>query len=175
MKTTKLKWSTDCDGTWLSALVSRDDAMFALQSIEEGKVYELEIKKAKGRRRSLDSNAYCWVLMDKLAEHYSVPVTEVYRKQVREIGGNSEIICIKDNAVEAFCKGWERNGIGWQTEVMPSKLEGCSNVKIYYGSSTYDTKQMSRLIDLVVQECKDAGIETMPPDELARLLEEWGR
>ena len=78
-----------------------------------------------------------------------------------------------ERAVDNFRQSWEQNGIGWQTDVMPSKIEGCVNVKVYYGSSTYDTAQMSRLIDLVVQECKDAGIETLPPDKLAALLDGW--
>ena len=48
------------------------------------------------------------------------------------------------------------------------------NVTLYYGSSTYDTKQMSRLIDNIVQDCQAVGIETLTPDKLALLLEEWG-
>lgn len=173
MKTTQLKWSSDMEGTWLCALVAQEDAMFALENFEQGKVYDLELKKARNRKRSLDSNAYCWVLMDKIAAHYRVPVSEVYRNFVREIGGNSEIICMMDRAVEVFCRSWERNGLGWQTEVLPSKIEGCSNVKVYYGSSTYDTVQMSRLIELVVQECRDAGIETKTREELDSLLAQW--
>lgn len=173
MKTTQLKWSSDMEGTWLCALVAQEDAMFALENFEQGKVYDLELKKARNRKRSLDSNAYCWVLMDKIAAHYRVPVSEVYRNFVREIGGNSEIICMMDRAVEVFCRSWERNGLGWQTEVLPSKIEGCSNVKVYFGSSTYDTVQMSRLIELVVQECHDAGIETKTREELDSLLAQW--
>ena len=70
--------------------------------------------------------------------------------------------------------GWEHNGIGWQAETMPSKLPGCTNVILYYGSSTYDTAQMSRLIDLIVQDCDALGIETKDPAEIDRLVEEWG-
>ena len=44
---------------------------------------------------------------------------------------------------------------------------------LYYGSSTYDSAQMSRLIDLVVQECQAQGIETKTPEELALLKEDW--
>lgn len=173
MKTDKLKWLTDLDGTWLCALVDQEDARFALENFEQGEAHDLEIKKARGKKRSLDSNAYCWVLMDKLAAHYRVPVTTVYRNFVREIGGNSEVICMMNGAVKIFCRSWERNGLGWQTEVLPSKIDGCQNVKIYYGSSTYDTEQMSRLIELVVQECHDAGIETKSKEELASLLAQW--
>ena len=58
---------------------------------------------------------------------------------------------------------------------MPSKLPGCTNVVLYYGSSTYDTAQMSRLIDMAVQACVEQGIETLPPEKLAGMMEEWGR
>ena len=46
---------------------------------------------------------------------------------------------------------------------------------LYYGSSTYDGNQMSRLIDLVIQDCKGCGIETLPPERLAGMIEEWGK
>lgn len=36
-------------------------------------------------------------------------------------------------------------------------------------------KEMSVLIDGVISECKDLGIETMPPDELALLKSKWGK
>ena len=47
-------------------------------------------------------------------------------------------------------------------------------IQAYFGSSQYDTKQMSRLIDGIVGECEDLGIETMTPGELAMLKEGWG-
>ena len=65
--------------------------------------------------------------------------------------------------------------LGWLTDAFPSKLPGCTNVILYYGSSCYDTKQMSRLIDLVVEDCKEQGIDTATPAEIALLKEEWGK
>lgn len=47
-------------------------------------------------------------------------------------------------------------------------------IRAYYGSSQYSTKQMSRLLDSIVQDCKDLGIETLPPEKLAAMKEEWG-
>ena len=54
----------------------------------------------------------------------------------------------------------------------PSKIKGYTNTRCFYGSSVYDTAQMSRLIALIVEECKAAGVETMTPEELERLVEE---
>ena len=119
---------------------------------------DIEIKiSVKRKKRSIDANAYFWVLCGKLAAHNKVNVSDTYRELVREIGGNSDIVCIKDDAVPVFCRSWESKGEGWQAETFPSKIEGCTNVRVWYGSSVYDTEQMSRLIDLTVQECKAVG------------------
>ena len=133
----------------------------------------IEIKPFRARR-SLDANAYAWVLMDKLAEKLNESKENIYREYIRHIGGNSEVVCVKNSAVERLCEGWSKNGIGWQTDTMPSKIEGCTNIILYYGSSTYDTAQMSRLLDLIIQDCKEQGIPTDTPDEIARLKALWG-
>jgi hypothetical protein len=140
--------------------------------MEDGKVYEIAIEPQK-KKRSLDANAYCWVLLDKLAEQTFIPKTTIYQQYIREIGGNSEIVCVLEQAADRLIAGWGRNGIGWLAEKMPSKLDGCVNVVLYYGSSTYDTAQMARFIDMIVQDCKIYGIETMTPKELEALKERW--
>jgi hypothetical protein len=127
----------------------------------------------KKKKRSLDSNAYFWILVDKLSQRLNLPKEDIYRNAIKNISGASEIVCVKNEAVEKLCSGWNRNGLGWQTETMPSKIEGCTNVVLYYGSSTFDQSQMTRLIDNIVQDCKAVGIETLTPNELARLLEGW--
>lgn len=144
-----------------------------LDSLESGKTYTLTVKEKK-KKRSLDANAYAWVLMDKLAAVMHQPKEEIYKSYIKEIGGNSETVCIKSEAAESLCNGWSRNGLGWQTDTMPSKLKGCTNVILYYGSSVYDTEQMSRLIDLIIQDCEIFEIETKDPAELERLVQEWG-
>lgn len=142
-------------------------------SCAEDKEYSIEIKEHK-KKRSLDANAYFWVLASKIAAKTRVEVTNVYRSYVREIGGNRTTVCVLENAADDFCSAWQKNGIGWITEQMPSKIEGCVNVICFYGSSTYDTEQMSRLIDLAIADCKEYGIEYMTPAELAKLLAAWG-
>ena len=70
----------------------------------------MSIKVGKHRKkRSLDANAFCWVLLDKLAKKLSIPKETIYREYIKEIGGNSEIVCIQDKAVEKFRQGWESN------------------------------------------------------------------
>lgn len=142
-------------------------------SCAEDKEYSIEIKEKK-KKRSLDSNAYFWTLCGKLAEKTKIERKEIYRSYIREIGGNSDLLCIQDAAVEHFCKLWEVGHIGRFTDLLPSKLDGCTNVLVYYGSSDYDQPTMCRLIDMVVQDCKEQGIETLTPAEIAAMNAAWG-
>lgn len=149
----------------------RQNALVAAENLFGDK---LSIKVGKWRnKRSLDANAYCWVLISRLAEKLKIPKTEIYRNAIRDIGGNSDMVCIQSKAVDALRSGWERNGLGWLTETSPSKLPGCTNVVLYYGSSTYDTAQMSRLIGNIQEECRLQGIETKSAEEVQSLLKQW--
>ena len=140
----------------------------AITSLEDGKSYTVEIKEKK-EKRSREANSYAWVLLDKLAAKMHIPKEDIYRELIKNIGGNSEIVCVQNKAVERLRAGWKQNGIGWVSDTFESKIQGCTNVILYYGSSTYDSAQMHRLIDLIVQECEQQGIETMTREELAIL------
>lgn len=132
----------------------------------------IDIKKYHPRR-SLDANAYAWVLIGKLAAKLNLTTTEVYRQAIRDVGDNYEIVCVQNKAVAKLRSVWESKGVGWVTDVFGSLIEGCTCVTLYYGSSVYDTAQMSRLINIIVQECKAQGIETATPAELSLMVETW--
>lgn len=121
------------------------------------KVVDIEIKPHR-EKRSRDANAYCWMLIDKIAAAMNEDKVTIYREAIRNIGGVSEPICVRDRAVDAIRESWEQRGIGWITDTMPSKIEGCTTVILYYGSSTYDKEQMSRLIDHLTRDAQDLGI-----------------
>ena len=145
---------------------------YAFTTLHPTKKYRLEIKEHRNKR-SLDANAYFWVLAHKLAESTEIPVTAIYREAIKEIGGVSEHYCGKPEAIERLCTTWRERGLGWIAETYESKLPGMLNATLYYGSSTYDTAQMGRLIDNVVQDCKALNIETETPERLAMMVEEW--
>lgn len=171
----KSRWTTDRDGLWLCLRVeNQQEARRLCDSMDSqpGKKYQAEIKQYY-KKRSLDANAYCWVLLHKLSAEIGLPAKEIYRNLIPDIGGNCETVCLKEDAAEWLKKSWESHGIGWVTESVPSKLPGCVNLILYSGSSSYDTVQMSRLVDLVVQECKQLDIETATPDELALMKARW--
>lgn len=159
------------DGRQRVTIAVDEEIRVLYDALHDGEI-EVGIKKYR-RKRSLDANAYCWVLIDKLAAALDLPKEEVYQICIRSIGGVSETVCVKTEAVERLRSGWKHKGIGWVSDTMPSKIPGCTNVILYYGSSTYDTKQMSALIDAVIEACKDMDIETATPEEIAKYKEEW--
>ena len=160
------------DGGYLLTIATWENVGVLYDELHETDV-DVTVKKHR-EKRSLDANAYFWVLVDRLTEKTRIPKTDIYRRYIREIGGNHEMVCVIDSAVEKLRNGWEHNGLGWQTDTMPSRIPGCTNVILYYGSSTYNTRQMSHLIDMAVQDCQEQNIETLSPEKLAGMMEEWG-
>lgn len=168
------RWSQDDGGFWVSLKVENPFEARRFLATKKEKKYVAELKEYR-ERRSLDANAYCWVLLGKLSEKLQIPPEEIYRAAIKDVGGNYEVMPVRNDALERWKEIWSSNGVGWLCdEIGPSKLDGYTNVRCFYGSSAYDTAQMGRLIDIIVQECKLQGVETMTPAELARLTEEWG-
>ena len=154
------------------ALTSKRDISDLKEIVSSGKLLEVEISKQK-KKRSLDSNSYLWTLCQKIAEVIQSTKALVYQKFIRDVG-QFEIVPIKNEAVERWIEVWNSKGLGWFAEVMEdSKLPGYKKVISYYGSSCYDSREMSVLLDEVVRECKELGIETLPPDEIKALKESW--
>lgn len=133
--------------------------------------YVAEIKEYR-EKRSLDANKYFWLLLDKVAASIERTKEDLYLDYIKKIGPFKDFTMTEDEA-KTFRAAWSRLGTGWPTEQVDFTPDG-ENVVIraYYGSSVYNKKQMSRLIDLVVQDAKEMGVETMTPAELASLLEE---
>lgn len=137
------------------------------------KLYDLTIKEHR-EKRSLDANAYAWVLIGLISDVLRIPPNEVYRQAILNISGNYEVIPVREEAVSKFMEVWQKQGIGWPIfDMGKSKIPGYRNLRAYYGSSVYDTRQMSQLIENLIQDCKALGIETKSDEELASLMEAW--
>ena len=128
---------------------------------------EYDIKPYK-QKRSLSANAYAWVLMDKLADKLRTTKEEIYRHIIDQVGVFEEIKVNSPEAGQRFKRIWQRNGLGWLTKTIDD-----TTILAYYGSSTYDTKQMARLIDYLQAECVNQGIEIRPVWEVEAMLKEW--
>ncbi len=136
-----------------------------------GKPLEVDIKKYHAKR-SKNANDYLWTLCTKIAEDQGTSPEEVYRKEIREVGV-FEPLPVKEDALERFSRAWASRGIGWFTVVVDDSFPGYKKVFAYYGSSTYNTAEMSRLINNTIEDAKALGIETATPQELSILMDNW--
>lgn len=149
----------------------RQDVFEVLNAMQgDKKAYTITIELLK-RKRSLNANNYMWQLCQKIAEKVGATKETVYRKNIREVGSFETVELISAGAAR-FIRSWEANGLGWVAEPM-SERGGYTTVIAYYGSSSYDTAEMSRLVEAVVEEAKALGVETMKPLELDRLKAAW--
>ena len=129
-----------------------------------GKDVNIDIKLYRSKRSGA-ANRYMWVLVDKIAKETHQIKDDVYREAIKEIGGVSDAYLMINEAVERFCTHWKSQGLGWQTEVIPAASDGMTTVIAYYGSSTFDRDQMTQLIENLIFEAEELGIDTDTPDK----------
>lgn len=124
-------------------------------------------------RRSLSANAYCWVLCQKLAEKLGTSKDDVYEELLQKYG-----YFLIDNdkpVVLTVSSRVDMSTIDGHYRFYATSSDGrFKSYIIIRGTSQYDSKEMAHFIDNLIVECKEQGIETLPPDELARMMEEWG-
>lgn len=138
------------------------------------KTLDIGIKQHR-EKRSLNANAYAWVLMQKMAEKLKSDKETVYLDMLRRYSRVFTHVLIRPEAVEAFRREFSREtrvieDLG--TVVVNGTVS--TQLRCYFGSSSFDTKQMSVFLDGIVSECKQLEIETLPPEELRRMKGEWG-
>lgn len=124
-------------------------------------------------KRSLDSNAYLWVLLDKIADKVNSTKYHIYKQFVKDVGV-FDIVPIKDEAMDRFIRSWQKKGIGWVCENLgKSKIQGYTNIIAYYGTSEYNPNEMARILNEVVLQAKELGIQTLDELELKKMAEDW--
>ena len=156
----RARWTQDGEGFWLCLRVKVPQAARRFVNESKGKKYIAKLTEWH-KKRSLDANAYLWVLCQKIAERVkNITKEQVYKSAVREVG-QFEILPIREDATHEFIRKWQGRGTGWIAEIQDeSKLPGYLRVIAYYGSSVYDTREMSVLLDYIIDEAQNLGIET---------------
>lgn len=138
--------------------------------LAKDKLLSVEIKQYR-KGRSLDANAYMWVLLSELAAVLHTTKDELYLVMLERYGVFTHIV-VKPNVVDRVKEEWRT-----VRELGEVTIKGQTGIQLqcFFGSSTYDTKEMARLIDGVVSECKEVGIEVLTPNEISLLKQEWGK
>ena len=169
-------WTMDAAGTWLriKADVPYKAQMF-LEHMIPGKKYVAEIKEFR-KKRSLDANAYFHLLVGKIADAMHMGFEEVKTNLVTEYGTVER----DDDGMKVGFKlpvSVDVSRIYRYVKCFDTRTEGgvVFNCYIVFKQThLMDSKEMSRLIEGTVQEAQNLGIETLTPDELARMNLEWG-
>lgn len=134
--------------------------------LDKDTVYDVKIDKHR-EKRSLNANAYLWKLVTEIGNILNKSKEEVYLQMLIDYGQSEMVSILSEIDVKGYFKYYKLAG----TSILNGKE--FNHYKIYKGSSEYDTKEMSILLNGVVQEAKDLGIKTKDDIELERLLEEW--
>lgn len=163
-------------GEWLVSFTTRADPRELFDKLKDKEV-NIDIKKAS-KLRSRTANDFCWAMCTDIgnALRPPLPKEEVYRKAISEVG-KFETMHMRAEAINTFREIWGQRGIGWFTEIVDySPIPGCKVVFAYYGSSTYTTEEMSRLIDFLKQDMENMNLPIpVSKEEEERMLAAWGK
>ena len=124
-------------------------------------------------KRSLDANAYAWVLLYKIAKAVREEPTVTYRKLIRNFPVKTKVCCCKEEDVESEVREFVAGHIGRMVDVGESKFPGYVVLHKKYGSSSFDTAQMSAFLDKIKEQCEELDIDTKPDEYVNSLLKEW--
>lgn len=119
-------------------------------------------------KRSLNANAYAWVLITKIGNAIRTSKDEVYLMMLKRYGQSDLVSVRADVPVKHYFKYYEEAG----ESTLNGKL--FKHYRVYKGSSEFDTREMSIFVDGIISEAKYLNIPTMTPDEVARMKDLWG-
>lgn len=159
-------WDT---GRFIITLVMEEGNITDINKYFNGHL-SVDIRRWRNRR-SLDSNAYCWELLSRMAEALKSDKEFVYREMLQKYSTSFTHIICKEKAIPKLREMYRCViDLG---EITVGNMTG-HQLQVYFGSSTFNSKEMSTFIDGIVSECKELGIETLPPSEIERMNKEWG-
>lgn len=127
---------------------------------DKEKLFEIKEKK---KQRTLTQNSYAWELITQLANALKLSKEDLYLKMLEDYG-QSSLISVKDDIdISGFVKYYK--------EVGRSTLNGTEfkHIRIYKGSSQFDTYEMGIFIDGIIHECESVGIPTLTKEQVNNL------
>ena len=139
-----------------------------MQDLSSGIAYDCEIKRHR-EKRSLNANNYSWHLQTKIAEATNRSLTDIHNQMVLDYGV-VEVYSILKPAFDSAKRMFDYFEVLGEGVVNGKEF---IHVKAGVGTHCYNSKEMSRFIDGVVQEAKNLGIETMTPNQIAEMLSLW--
>jgi hypothetical protein len=144
------------------------DLVFMLAKLEDDTVYDVVPHREK---RSLNANGLLWACISEIANKIGHDKWSVYLNMLKSYGQYTYVLC-KPHAVAKMKEIWRET-----EEIGEVDVNGQKSVQLlcYYGSSTYTTKEFSRLLDGVIQEMKNIGLEPPPSEQMKEALLAWSK
>jgi hypothetical protein len=166
----KAKWIEDCEGAWLMLLVPDKKAVQEFVASLSDTIYRCVIKLFKPKR-SLNANNYSWALSDQLADALRISKEECHFLMLKRYGQKT-VVSVIEEGIPILEKA-----VDYFEQYAQSEMNGKTfyHYKVWKGSHEFDTKEMAIFIDGIVSECKEQGIPTETPDEIARIKSAWGK
>lgn len=140
------------------------DLIIYLATCDDDKEYEVKEYKQK---RSLDANAYYWKILSEMAGLLGESKEKLHLKMLKEYGETYSILLPIDQNLEGLVKYYEVESC------IEKNGKKFLSYKAYLPSSEMNTKQMARLIDGVVSEAKELGIQTLTPRQIEEIKLRW--
>ena len=162
------------DGDWIISISTKSDVREEYDKLS-GQDIKVDIKKYY-KKRTKTANDFCWALCTDIGNALSPPIPkeEVYRNAIRDVGVYSTVL-LKEEEVEIFKRNWSSKGDGWFVNVIDDskKNPGCKVVFAYYGTSTYDSAEMGRVLEYLVQDAREMGLSIPTNKEQEEMLLAW--
>lgn len=168
IKDISLDWKTNQIN--LSLSIIERNSISEIERLKDDEKLSIKIVKYR-KKRSLDANGLLWHCLGEIASSLQADKWDIYLQMLKRYGKYT-YICIKPNMVESVRSQWR------ECEVVGNvNINGTEAVQMlcYFGSSTYNTKEFSVLLDGVISEMHEMGLEVPPSTEMKRALEEWER
>lgn len=168
IKDISLDWKTNQIN--LSLSIIERNSISEIERLKDDEKLSIKIVKYR-KKRSLDANGLLWHCLGEIASSLQADKWDIYLQMLKRYGKYT-YICVKPNMVDSVRSQWR------ETEVVGDvNINGTEAVQMlcYFGSSTYNTKEFSVLLDGVISEMHEMGLEVPPSTEMKRALEEWER
>ena len=153
-------------GELIVSFAIEDEEAIAKLEKDKDKMLVLEIERFSDKR-SLNANAYFWVLCDRMAKVLKTTKEKIYHMQLSRYGVFVDMQIIKE-ALPLI-----KTQFRYVDEFPEDEIGDSSYIRCYIGSSHYNREEMARLIDGTVEDAKELGIDTWTPDEIERAIAAW--
>ena len=148
-------------------LNERDKATKMYDLLNQVETLDIDIDKHR-EKRSLDANAYCWVLIGKIADAVGASKDEIYLAMLKKYG--QTFVCkIPNRYVDQF----KRSEKYWEEHESLDAEEKAQYFRVWVGSSRYNVEEMNIFINGIVDEAKELDIDVRTPDQIAEMMSLW--